>query len=168
MKKILLLTGMLLATVVTNGASVTWTATAASTTLPDGSVANGVIAYLFEGTLSKDVLVKISSGLWDASTSGYKATKTTNTNGALALAKIGSYEKQTVSFSMIIFDSSTYSEASSFKYAEVKDVEFTTANKTVAFGNALTETSWQSIPEPTSGLLMLLGVAGLALRRKHL
>lgn len=26
---------------------------------------------------------------------------------------------------------------------------------------------WQSVPEPTSGLLMLLGVAGLALRRKR-
>ena len=27
--------------------------------------------------------------------------------------------------------------------------------------------SWSSVPEPTSGLLLLLGVAGLALRRKH-
>ncbi len=26
---------------------------------------------------------------------------------------------------------------------------------------------WSSVPEPTSGLLLLLGVAGLALRRKH-
>lgn len=28
-------------------------------------------------------------------------------------------------------------------------------------------TSWQAIPEPTSGLLLLLGVAGLALRRRR-
>ena len=27
--------------------------------------------------------------------------------------------------------------------------------------------SWQTVPEPTSGLLLLLGVAGLALRRKQ-
>ena len=28
-------------------------------------------------------------------------------------------------------------------------------------------TSWQSVPEPTSGLLLLIGVAGLALRRRR-
>ena len=30
-----------------------------------------------------------------------------------------------------------------------------------------TASNWQSVPEPTSGLLMLLGMAGLALRRKR-
>ena len=37
------------------------------------------------------------------------------------------------------------------------------------FGNAAsyTEGGWYTVPEPTSGLLLLLGVAGLALRRKQ-
>ncbi len=39
----------------------------------------------------------------------------------------------------------------------------TTANFDSSFGKA----EWQAIPEPTSGLLLLLGVAGLALKRKR-
>ena len=46
-----------------------------------------------------------------------------------------------------------------------------TATITVNFGNMQTATqnasNWQAVPEPTSGLLMLLGVAGLALRRRR-
>ena len=64
-----------------------------------------------------------------------------------------------------------------------KDYVFTSAEKTVAaqatstpgigFGNMATATqaagAWAAadVPEPTSGLLLLLGVAGLALRRKQ-
>ena len=41
----------------------------------------------------------------------------------------------------------------------------------VAFGNMATATqnagNWAAVPEPTSGLLLLLGMAGLALKRKR-
>ena len=37
----------------------------------------------------------------------------------------------------------------------------------VGGGTSTTATSWTAVPEPTSGLLMLLGVAGLALKRRR-
>ena len=48
---------------------------------------------------------------------------------------------------------------------------YATQTQTVAFGNMTSATqnasNWAAVPEPTSGLLLLLGVAGLALRRKQ-
>ena len=46
-----------------------------------------------------------------------------------------------------------------------------TGSATINFGSLKTATqtagNWAAVPEPTSGLLMLLGMAGLALRRKR-
>lgn len=167
MKKTLLISGILLTSLIVNAASATWSAASASTVLPDGTTANGVVAYLFEGTLNQTVLDSIKTGTWNATASGYLATKKTGTSGLIFQTGIGSYENQTVSFSMLIFDATTYADAGYFKYAELNNVEFTTVNKTLTFSDALTNASWTNVvPEPTSGLLMLLGMAGLALRRK--
>ena len=169
MKKIMIMVSAVVIGTIAQAASVTWNATAVSTTLPDGSVANGVIAYLFEGSLDTAALDSaLKAGTWDATAeSGYLYTKNTTSAGAIMQTKIGSFENETVTFSMVIFDAATIAEAGHYKYAEVKDVVFTTANKTAAFATPLQSATWQAVPEPTSGLLMLVGLAGLALRRKR-
>ena len=47
----------------------------------------------------------------------------------------------------------------------------TVGDTAVAFGNQASATqnasNWTAVPEPTSGLLMLLGIAGLTLKRKR-
>ena len=47
---------------------------------------------------------------------------------------------------------------------EASSGTFSTSTATILAG---TTSSFQTVPEPTSGLLMLLGMAGLALRRKR-
>lgn len=168
MKKLAVMAVAIVICVVANAASVIWSATGASTKLSTGDTAVGVMAYIFEGTLSTDTLASIADGTWNGMSDAL-ASATTTATGAISKSGVGSYANQTVDFSMILLNAATYADATEFKYAEVKDVAFVTANKPVAFATPLTSATWQSIsvPEPTSGLLMLLGMAGLALRRRR-
>lgn len=43
----------------------------------------------------------------------------------------------------------------------------TIGNTQLNFSTAISNATWSAVPEPTSGLLMLIGMAGLALRRKR-
>ena len=76
----------------------------------------------------------------------------------------------------VVVDSTDLATASNYFLAASgaeKTATFTSATgiKTLNFGSQATITQaaggWTAVPEPTSGLLMLLGMAGLALRRKH-
>ena len=82
---------------------------------------------------------------------------------------------------MVVFNDATVADATKFLvignddcglangYKKTLNASSTTAN--FAAGNVANyvnnASNWQDIPEPTSGLLLLLGVAGLALKRKR-
>ena len=99
-------------------------------------------------------------------------TPTANTT-SITYKDDGGYAAGDTAYAAMIF---TYTQGGEdFYIANVGSWEFTAAqNKSMtsmatnlggAGGAALG--GWQSVPEPTSGLLMLLGVAGLALRRRR-
>ena len=76
-------------------------------------------------------------------------------------------DAKTVADAEYMFVSDTYAATvgtvqGSFDYdgeAWVNALDYTTAGKDGS--------NWQAVPEPTSGLLLLIGVAGLALKRKR-
>ena len=73
-------------------------------------------------------------------------------------------------FYFVVFNDSDATKATEYAMASALNVEYSSmAGKFTASGTFSSTTPWAStaVPEPTSGLLMLLGVAGLALRRRR-
>lgn len=150
MKKLLILAFVVSSAIVANAATFKW---------------NAANLYAADGTSKFTGAVSLFAvGIDDA-----LSTVTASSSGAIALTEFSS----TVFISGTSYDFYfTYEDAgkrftSATKAGVASDVGFTQ----LSFGNMATATkdpsNWAAVPEPTSGLLMLLGMAGLALRRRR-
>ena len=110
---------------------------------------------------------------WTPTTAG---TYSKSSTAAVENSALGLKDSTSYSAYLVIFDTATITESSKFFVSS--PVAFATLegmnNATSNFGNLKTASqnaaNWYdvaSIPEPTSGLLLLLGIAGLALKRKQ-
>lgn len=184
MKKIIIAAVAVAMAAVTQAASFNWATSGSATKgyiyLSDGTTkANGLAAYVFDAAVVSQA--DLLAGLRDGSAIGtYTSVANTSVNSS---AKIG-----TTPF--------TYGEAGSgynFYMAIMSDNEVLLTDgvnvvgqlsdaSAVTFANpgtwskvnnadaSFSSSGWYSttsVPEPTSGLLLLLGMAGLALKRKH-
>ena len=189
MKKLMIALAVVAMGVTANAASFTWTTKGR---IYDGAgtssaaYASGETAYLmFVSTIAQADLVE--SFLSDAATA-----KSTVTGGAVKSSVINSEARvsETTAFSSSVTESQTayyvifandkmyVSGTTSASYDSlnpdaVKAIEFaaeTSASKLTFADTTATYAGagwYQSVPEPTSGLLVLLGMAGLALKRKR-
>lgn len=157
MKKILILAAMIVAGVTANAASFKWSAAniyaSNGTDKYTGDVA--LYAYLSTADASTAVLVStvVSSAGVVAATTFEDSTNFTAGNN--------------YNFFFVIEDNGR-----TFTSTEKTGVAAQpTGTSSVLFGNMAAATqdasNWAAAPEPTSGLLMLLGVAGLALCRRR-
>jgi len=174
MKKLIIALAVLFAAVVTQAASVSWNT--AALYKPDGSgkVGKAVTEYVYLITAEQ---YAGTSTAWElagedvlAGGSNKSAGATTGQYNHFASAKTTSVADTTYYAAVIV----TYGTGDNMKYMAEK-ATVTTGNdgngSITLFDAAKTaegaKAAWQSVPEPTSAMLMLLGMAGLALRRRR-
>ena len=148
----------------------------------EGDVASGYAVYLFDnaGTYSQSQMAAlIAADTWSPALAGSMASFVGNADGAGLVNGISVADGNFTGY-MVIFNAATAAGATQAYVTDTYTVadnsmhmmEFSKFDDDSAWINATATgagTGWTAVnvPEPTSGLLLLLGMAGLALRRKQ-
>ena len=174
MKKILIAVAAIMIGVVANAAAVSWSITNIQSS-PSTEVAAGWLVQIYSSS--------VAYSFEDAKAGNIAATFTGATVSSGSAFRAGQKETdaasagETVTLYAVIYDAATIADAKYYIVSDTasKTVAASGADISVAFGsmagttaaNKFLNSSWQAVPEPTSGLLLLLGMAGLALKRKR-
>ena len=180
MKKLMFMLGAVVMAASVQAAAVSWTCTNVKDS--DGNKISGVAYFINAATLSQDAFKALSgadafntalSGMysWTPGTAGKYSSASDVANATLGLADA----HEGYSVYLAVFDTTTITDSSNYYLTGLQSLDTLSGTYTasVAFGNQSTASqaagAWTSVnvPEPTSGLLMLVGLAGLALRRRR-
>ncbi len=161
-----------------NAASLVWAISPINTV--DGASSVGSMAYLIDANTTGFDLATVTANMESAakttkdytfltSSAAVEQSAATTKYKNAGLSRINNleftgYGEGNYSFYSVVINESTG------KYLITSQVDITyggTGDLSVDFGNQLESATWQPVPEPTSGLLLLVGGALLALRRKQ-
>ena len=178
MKKLIIAVFAAMLGIAANAAAVEWSMTGISNS-PDATKAAGWAVYVMDASTFDTFATLTGSDIatYAADNAIYSGATVSARGGAInATIKNGNFSaNDTVSSYLVVFNNATAADATYYAYTEAKNVTINAggSDASIAFGafDAATSTTggWQTtaVPEPTSGLLMLVGLAGLALRRRR-
>ncbi len=178
MKKIMVMVAAVAVAAFAQAASVDWTFSHQALDKNAPASLEGYTAYLFTASTWTDaVTAGVTADIFSSAVDTSALTKTVGGSGENTWAKYAT-GKQTWtadaasngSYYIVLFDGNQYvaSEALDATAYNSALEAHTMANWTVAANKApLTNADFTQVPEPTSGLLLALGLAGLALRRRR-
>lgn len=172
MKKILILAGIAIATTMSHAAAVSWNSGAVyKATDITAKVGKNATGYLVTISFFNDAFGESSvtdlTGTFSVNTAG---------TGSKYSGTVDGFDASKQYYTQLIITTDGYEAKSSivaFTTPGTGDamLNFTDGSgfndSSFTFSTGTAGTWQQAVPEPTSGLLMLLGVAGLALRRKR-
>ena len=175
MKKLIVAAAVAMLGVAVQAATVNWSVNAIQSS-PDTAVAAGWLVQVYSSAVTYDYDSAKADSLTTFASSATVAVGTTFRAGGSVTD--GLANGTSGSFYAVIYDAATVADAKNYIVSTLATATATAAGNpaTLAFGSGLGTTiaankfygqSWTAVPEPTSGLLMLLGMAGLALRRRR-
>ena len=178
MKKIIIVAVAVAMAAMVQAAQVTWSATAITATESTSYFAMIVDVTGIADATADSVANAIVAGTFTGNTmySGAATYNASKSQVAVAFSKKtvnGEYaNEQAVSYMTIVFDAAAAADAKNYIVTSgdaAVDGKFSAAGLLSAQQGSQAGKTWTAVavPEPTSGLLMLVGLAGLALRRRR-
>ena len=178
MKKIMIVAVAIAMAAMAQAAQVTWSATAIAGTGSTSYYAAFVDVTGMSDVTADSVALALMAGTFEGSLI-YDGAATYNASKdqvAVAFAKKTAYgdyaNEQTVSYMTIVFDAANAADAQNYLVTSGETPvtgQFSAAGLLAVAQGSQAGKTWTAVavPEPTSGLLMLVGLAGLALRRRR-